>query len=144
MKKLLTAVALVILLSTPAFAVQWVTANQASVEWVAVTTLDNGDPFPATDILEYTVYIANATTDPNKDNPAEVGTTQDVTYAITLNVEGQFYVGVEAIRKLADDTVVNTSPISWSDDPTKVATEPFGIRYYLAPTGPIGLAPVIG
>lgn len=126
-----------------ALAQTWHTANQATVEWDAVTTIDNGDPLPPTDTIEYVVYLANAITDPNKDNPAEIARTTNTNQLITLNVEGQYFVGVKAIRKIADGTEVGESVVAWSDDPQYVQNgETFGLRYFLPPSAPGNLRPV--
>jgi hypothetical protein len=123
--------------SASASAVTWHVANQSTVGWDAVTTLEDGSPLPADNAIEYVCYLANSVTDPNKANPTEVARTANVQQVITLNVEGRFYFGVKAIRKLADGTIVNESPISWSDDATKVASgDTFGLSYFLPPAAP--------
>jgi hypothetical protein len=125
-----------------ALAQTWHTANQATVAWDAVL-LDNGDPIPPTDTVEYVVYLSNAITDPNKDNPVEVATTTDTDQVITLNVEGSYFVGVKAVRKIADGTNVGESVVAWSDDPQYVQNgETFGLRYFLPPAAPSNLRPV--
>lgn len=137
------AVLLVLFLAGVALAQTWYTANQATVAWDAVTTIDNGDPLPPTDTIEYVVYLANAVTDPNKTNPVEVARTTNTQQVITLNVEGQYFVGCKAIRKIADGTEVGESVIAWSDDPQYVQNgETFGLRYYLPPSAPNQLRPV--
>jgi hypothetical protein len=120
-----------------ALAQTWHTANQATVAWDAVAV-------PAGSTVEYVVYLANAVTDPNKDNPAEVAVTTDTDQLITLNVEGSYFVGVKSRRILtADGTNVGESDISWSDDPTRVLNgETFGLRYFVPPDAPSNLRPV--
>ena len=143
MKRFFSVIAILLIFTGIAFAQQWYTANQATVEWDAVTTLDNGDPLPPTDIMEYVVYLANAITDPNKDNPSEIATTTSTSQLITLNVEGSFFVGVKAVRKIADGTVVGESEVAWSDDPQFVqGGETFGLRYFLPPAAPGNMRPV--
>jgi len=139
----LFAVLFLVLLAGVALAQTWHTANQATVAWDAVTTIDNGDPLPAGDTIEYVVYLSNAITDPNKDNPVEVARTTDTSQLITLNVEGSYFVGCKAIRKIADGTEVGESVVAWSDDPQYVLNgETFGLRYFLAPSAPGNLRPV--
>lgn len=134
---------ILLLISGIALAQTWHTANQATVAWDAVTTIDNGDPLPATDTIEYVVFLSNAITDPNKDNPVEVATTTDLEQLITLNVEGSYFVGVKAVRKIADGTNVGESAVAWSDDPQYVLNgETFGLRYFLPPAAPGNLRPV--
>lgn len=144
------ALAAVLLVATAAWAVDWYTANQASVAWDAVTTDANGDPIPGTgERITYVVYLANAQTDPNKTNPVEVGSTQDTQMTITLGTKGSFYVGTKSVLE-ADDgaggwTVASESEVVWSDDPQAVqGGVTFGIRFYPAPSAPGGLRPVTG
>lgn len=144
MKKVLAVCTLLffLLYAGSVFGQTWYTANQATVAWDAVTTLDNGDPIPTTDTVEYVVYLANATTDPNKTNPVEVGRTTNLEDTITLNVEGSFFVGCQAIRKDSAGTQLSASIIGWSDDPAIVFNgQTFGIRYFLPPSVPAGLRP---
>ena len=142
-KKWLFVVLLVLFLAGVAFAQTWHTTNQATVEWDAITTLSNGDPLPATDTVEYVVYLANAITDPGKTNPSEIARTTDTSQLITLNVEGQYFVGVKAIRKIADGTEVGESEVAWSDLPQYCQNgETFGLRYFLPPAAPANMRPV--
>ena len=143
MKRLSIAVVILLLVVGVAFAQTWHTANQATVEWDAVANLSDGTPLPPTDTVEYTVYLANAITDPNKDNPSEVATITDTSHLITLNVEGSFFVGVKAVRKISDGTVVGESEVAWSDDPQYCQNgETFGLRYFLPPAAPKNMRPV--
>jgi len=142
-KQLSIAVVILLLIVGVAFAQTWHTANQATVAWDAVTTLGDGSPLPAGDTMEYVVYLSNAITDPNKDNPTEVTTVTATSHLITLNVEGSFFVCVKAVRKLADTTVVGESEVAWSDDPQYVqAGETFGLRYFLPPAAIKNMRPV--
>lgn len=144
MKKRWIMVAVLVLLMTGiAFAQTWHTTNQATVEWDAVTTIDNGDPLPAGDTIEYVVYLANAITDPNKTNPAEVATITGTSQLITLTAEGSYFVGVKAVRKIADGTNVGESAVAWSDDPQYVqGGVTFGLRYFLPPAAIGNMRPV--
>ncbi len=138
----LFVVLLVLFLAGIALAQTWHTANQATVAWDAVL-LDNGDPIPPTDTIEYVVYLSNAITDPNKLNPVEVATTTNLEQLITLNVEGSYFVGVKAVRKIADGTNVGESTVAWSDDPQYVQNgQTFGLRYFLPPAAPREIRPV--
>lgn len=138
MRKYLLPVLLVVLLLTGvAFAQTWHTANQATVEWDAVSV-------PADSTVEYVVYLANAVTDPNKTNPTEIATTTTTSQLIALGTEGSYFVGVKSRRILtADGSNVGESDISWSDDPTRVQNgETFGLRYFIPPDAPGNLRPV--
>ena len=142
MKKIVIAIMLLITFAgavSVAHAQEWRTANQSTISWQAVTTKTDGNPLSAGDVVDYTIFVANSVTDPDKANPEEVGTTADLTYTITLNVEGRYFVGVRANRALVDDPdTVLQSDIAWSDDPA-YATVPFGLQFYLPPAAPTGL-----
>jgi archaellum component FlaF (FlaF/FlaG flagellin family) len=142
MKKLFVCLILSLFLVLPnlAFSQTWVTANQATVSWDAVTTLSNGTPVPTNDIIEYTVYLSNAITDPAKTNPAEVATVSTTEQVITLVDEGQYFVGLKTVRSLVDGTVIGESDIGWTDDSAIVLNgETFGVRYFLSPNAPINV-----
>ena len=148
MKKLL-AIGLVLALLFPlqALAQTWHTANQTTVGWGAVTTLSDGTDIPSGDVVKYQVYLANAKTDPNKANPTLVGEVETLQETITLNVEGNYFVGVKARRYIVNpdssQELVGEASISWSDDPTYAANgEDFGLRYFLPPAAAGGLSPV--
>lgn len=136
-KYLVSTLLAILLIAGVAFAQTWHTANQATVEWDAVTV-------PAGSTVEYVVYLANAVTDPNKTNPSEVATLTSTSQLITLNVEGSYFVGVKSRRLLdSDSSNVGESDISWSDDPTRVQNgETFGLRYFIPPDAPGNLRPV--
>jgi hypothetical protein len=127
----------VLVLGGLALAQTWHTTNQATVAWDAV-------PVPAGSTVEYVVYLANATTDPDKTNPVEIATTTDLDQLITLNVEGSYFVGVKARRILdADGSNVGESTVAWSDDPQYCQNgETFGLRYFVPPDAPVNMRPV--
>lgn len=137
-----TVVMLLLFFSSLTEAQEWKTANQVTVAWDAVTVKQDGEAIPAEDIVEYTLYLSNAVTDPDKSNPVEIGSTRELQYTITLNTEGKYFAGIKSKRIVvnADQTeeVVGESEIVWSDDPA-VAPNPFGLRYYLPPASPSGL-----
>lgn len=139
---IITWILFAILAVKVAIAQTWVTANQATIAWDAVTVNSDGDPLPPGETMEYVVYLANAVTDLNKANPTEVATTSTLSQVITLNVEGQFFVGVRSVRKAGDGTVLGQSIIIWSDNPAYVlGGQTFGIRYFKSPAAPTGLRP---
>jgi len=116
MKKLLLLGALLLALSsTPAQGQQWVTANQATIAWDAVTDSIDGTPLPAGEKIRFIVYLSNADTDPNKTNPAEIATTEAKQHVVTLNVEGRFFVGVRSERfRIDNGAILSSSVIAWS------------------------------
>jgi len=143
MKKLIVLIVILGLLLVPTLSpaqIGWVTANQATVQWDAVTADVDGDPIPAGTHVEYEVWLVNKVTDPGKTNPAKVATTTATEFTITLGVKGQYLVGVLAAHvedgtneKLAEST------IAWSDIPDDCQDmngdgtgDPFGIRFFAA------------
>lgn len=124
------------------FAQEWHTANQITISWDAVTEMQGGVAIPETDIIEYKIYLSNAVTDPDKTNPAEIDSVNATSYTITLVNEGSYFVGLQTIRTLADETFAGESVIGWSDDPAIVLDgHTFGIRHFLPPLVPTGLRP---
>lgn len=111
----------------------WKTANQVTVAWDAVTTLNDGAPLPAGDSIQYQLYIR---TDPS-GTPVAGG--QPITSAtqvtVTFMAEGAYDIGVKAQRMVAG-AVVQEIEIAWSNDPAVVAGgQTFGGIYYKAPAG---------
>lgn len=131
---LVLVLSLFLVVPTITFGQTWVTTNQATVSWEAVTSLSDGTVIPATNTIKYVVYLSNATTDVDKTKPSEVGTVIDTTFVITLIDEGKYFVGLKTLRFADDGTLANESIIGWTDDPAIVKDgETFGIRYFLAP-----------
>jgi len=116
----------------------WVSANQVTVAWDAVTTLSDGTPIPETDTVQYNIYLASET-DVDKTDPILVGTTTETQYTITMEAEGRFFVGAQTERLDSNGNLLNQSSIGWSDNSTYVATETFGVQFFLAPAAPTGL-----
>ena len=114
--------------------IDWVTANQYSVTWDAVTTKTDGALLGTTDIIEYevlTVVYSEASTD--RSAAAAIWRGRELSTIVTLTVEGDYLVGVRAYRLLAAGTEVGRSSITWSDDATANTTPSWGIRFYLGP-----------
>lgn len=130
---------IMMLVAAPVHAIDWVTANQATILWDGVAyQIDPGER------ITYMVYLANAKTDPEKTNPSEIGTTQLLTHTITLAIKGSYYAGVKAMVEVMDVAsnweMVSESEVAWSDDPQYVQDGVvFGIRFYPAPPAPGGL-----
>ena len=114
-------------------ATEFYTANQVTLAWDEVTTNVDGTTVPSSEIL-YRVWVYNAITDPDHSNPVELGETPDLTYLITLNVEGKYFPGVQTVRVI-DGEEVAESEIIWSSDPMY----DFGIQYFVPMKAPEGL-----
>jgi len=108
----------------------WHTANQFTVAWDAVTTLEDGTPVPANSTVSYKVY----TKPDGAPSPiTEVASVTVLEATITLSTEGKYIIGIKAIRSV-DAVQVSESTISWSDDSAVVSSaETFGVLYYLPP-----------
>ena len=87
-----------------AYGIEWHTANQIPIAWDAPTELTDGRAVPADNLVHYSVYIV----DKDRVGTAEqqVDNHPDTTFSVTFSEEGSFFVGVQAIRKLADGTEV--------------------------------------
>ena len=130
---------------TVAHSQEWITANQFTVTWDAVTELSDGTPLPEGDIIEYRLWLSNAVTDPDKTNPVEVVVTPVNTYVLTIDAEGRYFVGLQTIRKITigadgEKQVIGESVIGWTDDPEIAAGGAiFGLQYYLPPATVCGV-----
>ena len=114
-------------------AVDWKTANQITFAWDESIT--SGIP---QDQVSYSVYMV-PDTDTAKANPTlVVEKLTALEYTVTMNVEGRFFLGVNAVRTV-DGAVVSESPVSWSDDPAVTGSNPFGVQFYKTPNKPSGL-----
>ena len=132
MKRLILALCLVLAMSFTVVAQTWHTANQSTIFWNAVE-VPGGD-------VEYVVYVSNAITDPNKENPVIVTQTADVMHTVTLNVEGKYFFGIKALRLVGGEIVSESANISWSDNPAVcVDGIDFGVRYFEVPADVNGI-----
>lgn len=141
MRKGLTLLLIVIIsfaLTLPlVYAQEWHVANQVTIGWSAVTEMQGGVAVPEDNIIEYKVYLANAITDPDKTNPVEIGIAAECMYTLTLNTEGQYFVGLRTLRMKANRTLIAESVIGWTDDPATVAGgNIFGLQYFVPPMPP--------
>lgn len=122
----------------------WYTADQYTIAWDAVTLKTDDTTIPDTDTIEYVVSMSNKITDPDKTNPVDLWRGPEIQTIITLNVEGHYFFGVKAIRKIADGTDVSESVNAWSDDPAATGDNPFGVRFYLSPKRVTGIGKPAG
>ena len=125
MKKIVGTILALFLMVGVAFAQpgNWRVPDQATIDWGAITVLENGNPLPADNTIEYAIYLSlyPLTGDPQDyENQPLVGTTSNLTYTLTFTDEGSWVVGVQPIRKDSDGNEVSRSNISWSSDPAAV------------------------
>lgn len=110
----------------------WVTANQGTFEWDAITVDGEGDPFLPGTHVEYTSYYVNSLADPIKANPIAVEQTTMTQSVVTFPGKGRYWVGVTA--HLVDDgsgEILETSQFAWSDVPDDCLNgETFGFQIF--------------
>lgn len=139
MKKLILTFLVCLLLAGTAFA-EWHSANQITLRWDAVITIDNGEPLPEGNTALYNVHIKEVKTDATEKVGTDIA---ELTYVITFNEEGDYYLGVSAIRIIPavgdiPERRFEESSISWSSEPVNTANnEAFGVSYYI-PIGNVG------
>lgn len=143
MKRLVTIIGIFALLCSPAFALDWTTANQSTVGWDAVTVNTEGNPFPVGDTIEYDVFLVRESSTDRDADRIKKGTTAAIQYVLTFDQEGRWLAGIQAIRTpiaSPDDKI--KSSIIWSDsiDVTFVPV-PFGFIYFSSPADPGGFGP---
>ena len=110
----------------------WYPANQATVAWDPVTTIDNGSPLPAGDVIKYHLW-ATPSINMTKANPTDMGTTEAAQMTLSFPTEGRYFLGVQTERWVAG-AMESSSIIAWSDDQNVCAdAKTFGVKYYLPP-----------
>jgi hypothetical protein len=119
----------------------WVTANQGTFQWDAVTVDGDGDPFLPGTHVEYTSYYVNSLADPTKANPIVVEQTTLLKSTVTFPGKGRFWVGVTA--HLVDDgsgEILETSEFAWSDVPENCENgATFGFQLFATMPTPGGM-----
>ena len=137
MKKLL-AVLIGLLLMAGVASAQWtpVHTNQITVIWLEVTTLENGDPIPAGDSVAYEVFTRKLP----DGTQQSIGRTTELTSTITIPDEGEWAVGIAAIRLCADGSETITE-INWSTVNGAATPNPFSVIYRIPLSGVEGLSP---
>ena len=139
-KKLISIIAGVFLLATPALAIDnWHAANGVSVQWDAVTEYcceDPPIPIEPTTVVTYRVYVARM----DKTDIKEMWEGTDLTCFIILAKNGKHLIGVDA-RIVEEGLDFPASEISWSDDPLVVNADAgtFAILYHGRPVKVLNL-----
>lgn len=101
--------------AVPLNAMDWITANQVTLTWTPITTLENGDPIPDGDDIKYEIFHVPENGIKTQDKKL-LGETLDAKYVITFADEGNFILGVRASRWI-NNILRGTSAINWTDDP---------------------------
>ena len=113
---------------SPVLALDWHTANQATVAW------DPSEKIVDTDVITYVLYFKIVGT----EVPILAGETADLNFTFTFTNEGKYYLGVSAKRLVIDGEIVE-SEINWSDVNGESTPSPFGVRFYVKPEQPKNL-----
>ena len=131
MKKLLIVLA-ILMFASPAFCQTWYTANQVTLAWDAVPKVLTTDQ-----ANKYQVYSRNDLVSLGNKIGGEVTATQLV---VSFTNEGRYYLGVEAIRYPAGETVgIKSATKAWSNVAADTNNNPFGVTFFAAPGGAGGL-----
>ena len=128
MKKLILTLLAIVSMFSPVLALDWHTANQATVAW------DPSEKIVDTDVITYVLYFKIAGT----EVPILAGETADLNFTFTFTNEGKYYLGVSAKRLVIDGEIVE-SEINWSDVNGESTPSPFGVRFYVKPEQPKNL-----
>ncbi len=123
MKKLFLIAFLVFGLAFIASAQIWHPTNQVTLGWDAANLA-----------TKYKVFVKSV----DGSNVTEVAITAGLTYTITFQDEGRYFLGVQSVREV--DGEIFHSTISWSDNPEVCfGSEAFGTVYYELPDNVGGL-----
>jgi len=112
---------------------EWHVTDQATIAWDAVTTLEDGQP-----ILEPPTYKVWRKVAGSADKELVASGIVETQNTIAFAAEGSYFVGVSAVRLLAEGLEIEGA-IAWSDDPEATGGNPFGIRHYIPPAMPRNL-----
>lgn len=120
--------------------ITWVAANEKTVAWDAVTTLEDGTTIPAGSAITYEVFRAGE----GRTNVTAAGATSSTQFTVAFPAEGKWLVGVRAKREMTDPNnpatvITEYSATSWSDDPVATTPGPFGIITFKKPASPKGM-----
>jgi hypothetical protein len=138
MKRLVINLVLAIVLMVPVFALaeEWVTANQVTVAWDAVTVPDG--------TVSYFVYVKNTGTGNllgtiDTVNGKALLETTNLQAAIAFTEEGKYHIGVATKRIPNGQTEELVSIVNWSNVNGESTPNPFGVSYFVIPASPINL-----
>lgn len=137
MKKLITLILLILIIGPLSNALAqdtWYNQKEVTVVWDAVNSTTDGTAIPS-DEISYKLFVKDANV--TNATKVEMGTTDNTQYTINFS-EGEWLIGVRAIRSNDNGTILSKSSIAWSDGPN-VANQTFGIRFYKSPASCTGL-----
>jgi hypothetical protein len=132
MKKLFMVLVMVMLMAGISNAQTWYPANQVTLAWDAVPKVQTTDQ-----ANKYQVYSRNDTVSAGSKIGGEITATQ---LLISFTVEGQYYLGVEAIRYPVGATVgIPSATKAWSNVAADTNNNPFGVSFFTLPGKAINL-----
>jgi hypothetical protein len=136
MKKALIILAILLTVgaasSRDALAQTWYTANQVTLAWDAVPKV-----LPTDQANKYQVYSRNDLVSLGSKIGGEITATQ---LLVSFTNEGRYYLGVEAIRYPAGETVgIKSVAKAWSNVAADTNNNPFGVSFFAVPGGVGGL-----
>ena len=130
--------AFVLICAQFANAVDWLTANQVTLAWNPVISMEGGAAIPEGDVISYEVFSVPEIGDKALDLKLE-GETLSTEMTISFIEEGRFYLGVRAVRQKYDKRV-SQSQVIWTDDPGVMKDgEAQGVIFFRAPSEPLDL-----
>lgn len=136
MKKLFIIFAILIVASI-ASAQTWYEANQVTFAWDAVTTLSDGTAIPSGNTVKYQVYTKPNSVSAGVKTGGEITATQ---LLISFTTEGQYFLGVEALRYSGTTLLSKSNPITWSDVASNCqGGVAFGVTYWRSLMQPVNL-----
>jgi len=120
------------------YATDWLTANQVTLSWEPVATLENGEPIPEGNVIKYEVFYVPENGDKSVGFILS-GETLDTKYVITFGQEGNFVLGVRATRWI-NEQLRGKSKIVWTDDPAVMQDgKAHGVTFFHLPGNVHGL-----
>ena len=134
MRKIVLILALLIAAAWAVYPQNVVYTNSVVIAWDAVVFLEDGSPIPAEDAITYEVFRSLT-----GGTAVSVGSTPNLAYTVTFDTEGEYEVGVRALRYVAAMDVTLESAINWSGTNGTSTPSPFVIVYAVPPAAPEGL-----
>ena len=122
MKKFIVLLTTLIICLSASFAFaqfNWVTANQGTFAWDAVTVDLEGDPPPEGTHIEYEVFYVNSFVDPSKATPITFERTTLVQSTVTFPSKGRYWVGLQTllVDTSSGEVLSRSEQFAWSDNP---------------------------
>jgi hypothetical protein len=95
--------------------------NQITIAWDPMTSLADGSPIPAKDVIIYEIFKGDQL----------IGETSELQYTVTFDQEGEYRVGVRTKRQVASTGDIVYSEINYSDQNGDSTPNPFVVRFLI-------------